>query len=274
MRSLLPAAFLLALVFLVGGCATRTVYSKISFAYTSEHRMPPPERIITLDASPQTAALAVRKWVENENGKILGFEDDHEYTYRLLPDAMQNYAAVQEITRKEWKAYDDNDFREWTDEEWERFRTLSTTQVARSNSSQPGYAITARLGDRDGTYNYRVQSGTTMGFGYNPGVPGMVPAYTYSYPVPKYESKTKTVPFYSQLEIYIFNDGGKTGVYAIGYPVEADKDIRANYGNSIGHAYWKSVDGTHEVAFIKQLFAFLKGNNLDIYTSGESLSAD
>jgi hypothetical protein len=258
------------IIFVFGGCSGR--YQVIPFSWTSEHRLPPHERILTLKASPQDTFNALQNWVKDHNGTIVNIAGDYRYAYDLPSQSKEKYQVLQVFTQKYWESFDTNSRLDWNVAEWAQLKEMTgAQQISRIKSDTPGFILEARLGDRTGSFNYTEQVSTQPGMTpvYNPGftsyqrvgsgirtvtIPGammFVPTYT-----PVYAQRTKTMCFDSSISFYIFSRGNSTHVYAFGTPVSGEGE-HAAYDKTIGHAWWNQVTGKEEAALIKDAYAYL-----------------
>ncbi|MEN6320651.1 MAG: WD40 repeat domain-containing protein [Syntrophaceae bacterium] len=258
------------LLFIFSGCTGR--YHSVPFSWTSEHRIPPHERILTLKASPQSTFNALQNWVKDHNGTILNSSNDYLYVYDMPPQSKEKYQALQAFTQKYWESFDTNTRLDWNAAEWAQLKEMTgAQQINKIKSDTPGFILEARMGERTGSFNYTEQVNTQPGMTpvYNPGftsyqrvgsgirtvtIPGtmmFVPTYT-----PVYAQRTKTMCFDSSISFYIFSRNNSTYVYAFGAPVSGEGE-HASYDKTIGHAWWNQITGKEEAALIKDAYAYL-----------------
>lgn len=247
--------------FLIGCATSPQRYGKINFCWTSDHHLPPEERILTLNSSPEVTAERITKWVNEKGGEIIEKKDDCDTIVKLQPEGEENFLAVQNIVKKEWIAYDENRFRKWEDGEWAKLQELSKNQTEFVNSlDNYGYYLKARLGKRDRTIQYQEQVGTstfmhqTYIYTKNGPIPGMAIPVTS----PKYETREKTAHFCSQIEFFVFRDEGSTKVYAVGAPFDEASSVKAAYGSNIGHSFWPMITGKDEAFLVKEAYIYLR----------------
>ncbi len=260
---------LVSLLILCGlfiGCATATKrYDKIPYCWTSDHRLYPEERILTLNLSLESTADGIIKWVNEKEGEIIENNNNCSTVAKLQPDSKKNFLAVQNIVKKEWNAYDENKYRKWEDGEWEKLQQLSKSQINFTNpQDQHGHCLKTKLGKREYTIEYLVQVGTvtTMQPTYiytqtGPMFAGMIPVHS-----PQMETRKKTKLFFSQIDFFIFSDQGSTKIYAVGVPLEESSSVKVGYDATIGHSWWPIVTGEDEALRIKEAYTYLK--NLEI----------
>jgi hypothetical protein len=280
-----------ALAIMLSGCGKH--YKRIPYAWTSDHRLPPHERILSLKASPLSTFTALQKWVKDNHGSIVSSVDDYRYVYDLQPQSEEHFQTFQTFVQKYWQSFDENTFLKWDNAEWTKLKELSDLQINKTKSDTAGFVLEVAMGDRTGTFTYSKQVGTKQSFMpiYNPGftayqpppgpgsktmrVPGpktMVPMST-----PTYEKRTKTLRFHSSISFFIYRHDAGTHVYAIGMPVD-EKGVRSSYHGTIGHAWWPQVTGKKEASLIKEAYTFLseldKAGELEKFGAGITAQAE
>lgn len=248
---------IVSLSLLVAACSSVPRYSEIPFIWSSNHRIPPAERIIVIDKTLRQALNKVEQWIEKEGGKIEKINNKYKYAYQTATNAAQLYKREQQILEKEWQAYTDDIKRERAKDELQQLDTLSRGQIQKITSQVDNYEIKVDTSRRFRVSKYGVPDGTRTVMAYNPGVPGIYAGYAYSYQTTKYKTVSENIYFHSRLNIYIFSNDGKTGIYAVGYPVIDKTSVVAGAGKKTTHANWPYVDGSHEAKAIKSLFKFL-----------------
>lgn len=247
--------------FCISGCAEH--YDRINFCWTSNHRIPPDERIISVSASPQAVKNALATWTLDNNGEILTETHDYNKILTLHPDSSKNFEIAHEYAEKKWSSYEKNIYSKDKEGVWQRFVQASKTQVTEKPSSEQGYKLTVKVGDRNENIQIKVKTGhDTI---YAPGQTMVLSSGTVvttpptPISTPHYEYKKKTLTFYSKVLFFIFKNEGKTQIYAYALPVEGK--IEAKYGNSIGQKWHSYIDARVEAIFVKDAFGFLE--NLD-----------
>ena len=253
-------------VSLIIGCASPQVqrYDKISFAWTSDHHLPPNQRFLTINAPPEAAAEGIKKWVTEKNGKIIESNENCGTIAVLQPDCENNFLEARDIAKKEWTAYDQNIYRKWEEGEWQKLQQLSKNQVEFINAQdkQP-ICLKAQLGKRQKQIRYTVQVGTTTTYQqtYIYTKNGMIPGVRIPVNQPKYETRAANVSVESQIDFFIFSEQGLTRIYAVGAPFDLGTSIKADYSASIRHSCWPMITGKDEVSLIKEAYAYLKNSN-------------
>lgn len=252
---------LLALSLMIG-CASPQVqrYDKISFAWTSDHHLPPNQRFLTIDTPPETAAGRIKKWAAEKNGEIIESNDHCGTITKLQPDGEKSFLEAQGIVKREWAAYDQNIYRKWEEGEWQRLQQLSKSQVEFINA-QDGQPICLKiqLGKRQKQISYKVQVGTTTTYHqtYIYTQNGMIPGARIPMNQPKYETRTTNVSIVSQIDFFIFSEQGLTRIYAVGAPFDVGTSVKAAYGATIGHSCWPMITGKNETSLIKEAYTYL-----------------
>lgn len=249
----------LALIF---GCATR--YDKIDFCWTSDHSLPPEERLITIAGNPKATCLAISNWTKENDGDVLEVKEGDSAVVKLAPNATEKFSQAEKIFKKMWASYDANDFYKLSNNEWFVLKTAMTGQAIISQSSQTdGFLVKIKTGNRQKAGAFSEQIGTKKQTIYNPGFTAYgpklqtmyIPGSSYDIQVPEYRQIQKTLSIYSIIEFLIYsNNDGTTSIYATGYPVDASTGNPAKYGNSIGHFWWPIVTGKDEAYIIKKVF--------------------
>ena len=259
--------FFVGFIFIVGvhavGCATPKAqnYDKISFSWTSDHHLPPDQRFLSLNVAPEAVDEGIQKWVSEKKGEIIEKNDNCSTIVQLQPNCENNFLATQGITKKEWDAYDQNTYRKWEEGEWEKLQQMSKSQVEYMHvPDRPSICIKAQLGKRQKQIAYTEQVGTTtfyqQTFIYtkNGPIPGaLIPVQT-----PRYETRTTTMSFASQIHFFIFADQGLTRIYAVGAPFDVGASVKAAYGASTRHSCWPMITGKDEASLITEAYTYLK----------------
>ena len=239
---------------LIGGCAQ--TYNEVSFCWTTNHRIPPSERIISVNASPEATKNAITKWVDIKKGMILTDEEDYDKIITLTPDSMQNFLLANNFAKKQWESYDKNEYKKTDQEEWKKFIAASESQIKENPSNDKGYRLFARVGDKDEKFNVRKAVGTKVkhfpGFFLN-GVWHQPPPMPFT----EYKTVTQTLTFYSVIRFYIFVNEDKTYIYADALPGAGE--YVAKYGNSIGYKWHSNINAKKEEALITEFLNYIKG---------------
>ena len=84
-----------------------------------------------------------------------------------------------------------------------------------------------------------------------------IPGYMYTVPMPTYETRYKSIEFYSIIEFIIFCRDRHTWVYTCGVPFDGSSSVKADYGHSIGYKWWPYVTGKEEVTLITECYEYL-----------------
>uniref|UniRef100_UPI004055FA70 hypothetical protein n=1 Tax=Candidatus Electrothrix sp. TaxID=2170559 RepID=UPI004055FA70 len=287
---LLKFTFFIILTIIFSGCGRH--YQKIPYTWTSDHRIPPHERILSLNASPQAVFNALQQWVKDLNGDISMSTNDYRYAYHLPEQSAVRFQKLQSFTQKYWESYDENTYLKWDNTEWATLKELTDAQITKTSAETPGFVLEAKLAERTGTFNYKEQTGTKQS--YLPIVSGGFTAYqstgsgfrSFSAPtsvmvmpttVPVYEKREKSIAFASSVSFFIYTHDTGTNVYASGTPFEKT-GTRTSYHSNIGHAWWPYITGKEEAELIREAYAFLSKLNrtgeLAQYASGTKEQAD
>ena len=180
---------------------------------------------------------------------------------QLRPDGRRNFIEVQQILSKEWKAYNDNKYREWEDGEWEKLQNLSKNQIEFTNlSDKRGCCLKVKLDKREYTIEYQEVVGqvTTHQQQWIYTKNGPIPAGTIPVTSYQYAPRKKTKKFFSQIDFFIFSDQGSTVVYATGVPLEESSSVKVGFESTIGYSWWPMVTGMNEAELIKEAYTYLK----------------
>lgn len=243
------------------GCATPTPqFGKIDFCWTSDHRLSPDERFFMLRSSPEKVAGGIVKWVNEQGGEILENSDCGTIA-KLQSSGKKDFLAAKDIVDEVFLAYEENKFRKWGEGEWEKLQHLTKNQIQFVNSEdQSGHCIKTKVGKRLKTIEYREQVGTKtyMHQTYIYTQHGPIPGTVIPLKSPVFQTRKKTIPFFSQIDFFIFSDDGYTKIYAVGAPMDGSSNIKAAYGASIGHKFWKEITGKAEASLIKEAYTYLK----------------
>jgi hypothetical protein len=219
--------------------------------------------MISVNATPQAVKNALVKWAFFYKGKVLADTNDFNKVITLHPDSLKKFQMAHDIAAKVWNSYEKDIVRKWQKGEWERFKQLSETQVEETPSARKGYKLFIKTREREGEIEVLKQAGYkatyTPGFFRsdskgNPTIyePGM-PIYSRNY-----VTAEKTLPFYSIVRFFIFEDKGKTFIYAYAFPVEGASQTQARYGSSIGHSWYKYIDACVEAEMVKDALNYLR----------------
>ncbi len=254
---------LLLLASLISGCATPTVqrYDKISFSWTSDNHLPPEQRFLSLDVSPEKVIERLKAWVEEGNGKIIESKDNCNVIVQIQPNSKNNFLEARDIAEREWAAYDQNVFRKWEEGEWQELQQLSKNQVTFNETpNRQSICLKAHMGKREKQIKYNEQVGITRSYQqtYIYTKNGMIPGARIPMDVPKYETRISNVAFVSQIDFHIFSENGLTRIYATGAPLELGSKVKAAYGATVKHPCWPLITGKEEAAFIADAYNYLK----------------
>jgi len=254
------ALILIVCFILFSGCSTPR-YAKIAFVWTSEHRLAPSERFLTVDASIKSTCDALKTWAKKNGGKLMKDMDTCSYMFRLEPDSEENFSIANGIARKHWASYDANKYVEWEQDEWDRMKDSTTEQVKAIEPKSESYLLGFKMGCREGTFVYPEQIGTRMTsspkkVAYGPRTTSVSGAPTS---MAVFANRTIEKSFCSLIRFFVFKDQGHTRVYAIGTPVDMSTSMTAAYGKTIEHRWWPQVSGKEEASLIKQAYTYLSG---------------
>lgn len=243
------------------GCATPTPrYGKVDFCWTSDHRLPPDERFLSLHSLPETVAGGIVKWVNEKGGEILE-NSSCDTIVKLQSGSKEDFLIVQDTANKVFLAYMENKYRKWEEGEWEKLQQLTKNQIQFANSDdKSGYCIKSKVGKRLKTVEYREQVGTQtyMHQTYIYTQHGMIPGAVVPVNSPVFQTRKKTIPFFSQIDFFVFNDHGSTKIYAVGVPMDGSSNVKAAYGATIGHKFWPVITGKEEASLIEEAYTYLK----------------
>ena len=241
---------------LTNGCAQH--YNKIDFCWTTNHRIPPNERMISVNATPLSAKNALVKWALLHSGEVVTEKNDYGKIITLHPDSSKKFQMAHDIAEKKWNSYERNEFLKWGDGEFDRLQQFSETQIEVAPSPQTGWKLFVKIGKREGQVNVRKRAGYQTV--YVPGFFSPKGVWVQPNPIkmPRYEIETKTLIFYSIVRFFIFENEGKTFIYVYALPEEGKLQVKASYGNSIGHKWHKYIDARQEAEFVGDAFSYLQ----------------
>jgi tetratricopeptide (TPR) repeat protein len=280
---MIPLMALCLITLLVVACAGSrldTGYRKISFCWSSEHAMSPSARQISIESTEDEVIRRIEWWVkQNKGGQILERNDNFK-TLMISADADAFYTEAKSIAENEWRAYDNNTYREWKEDEWQAFVELMRKQTEVRKTGKPARYLKAKLNRREVRYAYTVQKGTTSRPMYMPSFKiysatsggfrtTTIPGAIVPVPMDNYQKQIDRISFYSILEVYISKNGSSgITVYAKSTPIDESTFIVADYGNSIDYAFWEAIKPTIEAKLVEELLAFLKtGKPLPVVTN-------
>jgi hypothetical protein len=240
------------------GCSsTSSTYSKISFCWTTNHRMAPTKRMISVDASPLSVKNALVKWASLHAGEIITESNDYDKRVIVRPEGMARFQIVNDITENKWKSYETNKYIEWRGDEFKNFQNMSETQIEELPSLNMGWKLFVKMGKREGSINVQEKNGSQMTY-----APGFFLNGAWIQPAPvmttRYKTVKKTLSFYSIVRFYIFENEGKTFVCAHAFPRDETSQVEAGYGHSIGYRWREYIDARQEVNLVKDAFHYLQ----------------
>mgnify|MGYP006290185247 CR=1 FL=1 len=265
---------ILAASVLLTGCAAKR-YNKISYCWNSDHRLPPEERFLYVKTAPEDVITQLTHWVMENNGEVIRKDNENGKIPALHPKSSEKFEQALEIADEQWDAYEKNEYREWSKADFLAFQQLIKEQVEWKDAGKiVPHRLIVKVDERSKAITYKKKVGTRTKQVYQPPVIVNLPHKTLVGPammtpvtVPVYADANKTLNFYSTLVFLVFENNGKTAVYAFGYPVDATSKVRANYGHSIGYRWWPMVTGEHEAQSIRKAFAYLLEKNSPLLSS-------
>jgi hypothetical protein len=219
--------------------------------------MAPTERMISVDASPLSVKNALVKWASLHAGEIITESNGYDKRVIVHPEGMSRFQIVNDITEKRWKSYETNKYSEWGAGEFKNFQSMSETQVEELPSPNMGWKLFVKMGKREGSTNVREKSGSQMTY-----APGFFLNGAWVQPAPvttaRYRTVKKTLSFCSIVRFYIFENEGKTFVYAYAFPRDETSKVEADYGHSIGYRWREYIDARQEVKLVKDAYHYLQ----------------
>ena len=252
---------ILSITIFINGCASPP-YSRVKFCWTTNHRIPPEDRMVSVNATPLAVRNALVKWALFYQGEVILDFAGYDKIITLRPDSSKNFQMAHDIFEKEWNSYKINRVRKWEKEEWLRFMQLSKKQIEETSSAGKGYKLFVKTRERMGEIWVKEQTGSKVGYTppiitYSWGTPtGVVGGMPVEYGV--YETIRKTRPFYSIVRFFIFENKGKTYVYAYALPVEGESQTEARYGVTIGYRWYKFIDARVEAEMVRDALNYLR----------------
>lgn len=266
-KRILSLGWAVAIAALLSSCAT-PYYTKVNFCWTTTHRIPPQQRFLQVPGRADDVTAALKKWVSESGGRVTSVAKP-EKMLRPAGNADILFQELTTIVSKEWQAYDLNRPRAMEDGEWQRMKDLSIKQIEETELLVEAYRIDAVLGMRSGKTTTRVAVGKTATPVYTKGFTAYrasgggiqaikVPGHVLAVPETKYENRQKTGTFESRMQFYVFaGSENSCTVYVHGAPADRKSDTVAQYGASIGRAWWPYVTGEHEARLARDAFDYL-----------------
>ena len=256
-HSSLSFATFVILILLSNGCVRH--YQNIPFAWTSENRIPPHERILTLNQSPENVLSALQDWAASNSGLIISSITDHGYKYELRQQCNEKFEELKKFEDRYWRSFDQDKNIGWGKSEWNKLAELMSGQIDKLVTREKSYALEVRVGERTGSFDYQEQVGANSTMIMVP-IYNAYSKYTMMIPqyvsTPVYETRTKTECFSSLISFFIYQHNGKTNVYGYGVP-EFCTGRYADWNQTIEHHWWPQVTGKEEANLIKDAFKYL-----------------
>ena len=254
-------SILLVLALSIGACSGS--YLKINFMWTTVHRLPPDERMLTLDASPEAVKAALATWVSENRGEVFYQAQDYDKIIVIDPDGERKFRRVNARARRQWESYEKNKVLVWEDSEWRWFTRDSESQIKEIPAAEKGHKFFVRMAQRSDTSEHKIITDWTtyaVPSGMNVITSGgnVVSAPPIIHATPTYSTTKTTLRFSSIIRFFIFKSKGKTKVYAFGLPEDSTAQVVANYGHSIGYDWWRQVDGRREALLVKSAYNFIR----------------
>lgn len=256
---------LLCVLFLPGlaGCAMNRFQAP--FVWTTDHRLSPEERFVSVNASPQTVFAELSKWVRDRSGNIVRTET-FPNTFKVQPGSTEKFRESRAIAQHYWTALVMEKYQGFTPEDGQKLKDLGEQQIVKDSSDSPGYFIEAKLDRRTATILYQENVGGSLLPIYTPGFSSLTPrgqivhvpgSLTSFYQPTQSVTRRMTNHFSSLLRFYVFTDQGRTKVFATGAPVDESAAVVAAPDRTIGRPWWSHVTAKEEESLIKEAFSVL-----------------
>ncbi len=283
-----------ALVVIITGCGIPLkVPEKTLFCWNSDNLISPNERIVEFEGSVVTLSEKFIQWILQNEGQVIAHNKDFHKKITFSPNCEQNFQLAKKIydTEKD-SCLKLRPSLQITDEEFARLKELMSKQILLEESNEPSHKIIANMNKRKHTRSYKVQTGTKKEmvgykdpyYNHGGGIQGLgVMSFTYllgcsdvTRPLvdslsqevekPVYETRTEITPFSSEIEIYIYQNDGKTYVYATAKP--QCKDTAADYGKTIDFRYLQNSLADYECALVRAILICGKVDVNKVYSDG------
>lgn len=212
-------------------------FEVVDFKYTSNHQIAPAERFVSVAAAPSRVGGWLADKVMAAGGAVY-FNRPNTERIDVPPGGEVCWNDVMEITRAEWRAFEDNNLRvyEKIDRTSPRLAAGCSDITITQGADIAGWAVKIELDSR--------KAQTTL---YDWHVVG--PAFWMT-------PNNISTQFTSRVTFIIWPEGADSRVYAWGVPTNAD--VEAAPGNSIGRAWWQASDGSREAELVRYYLTAVK----------------
>ena len=98
--------FMLVATIQITGCAS--TYRRVAFCWTTNHRIPPDKRMISMNETPLFVKNELIKWVLLHDGEVVSETNDYDKIITLSPDSSTKYQIAHDMAEKRWNSYESN----------------------------------------------------------------------------------------------------------------------------------------------------------------------